>query len=155
MMMMSIGGITTTGAQYSKTWEKSALLRICDISQNTKKIPSTQTFQKTMRLASWLFFPLWMISQFIFFLLFFVVVWFHEFYYYHYCSITPSPFLGALFGSATAPRRNDAQRMNHYRSKSRRMDRYYRRIHQSHTFSLLGITHPGFYFWCYVHFALM
>ena len=45
-MMMSIGGITTTGAQYSKTWEKSALLRICDISQNTKKIPSTQTFQK-------------------------------------------------------------------------------------------------------------
>ena len=91
---MSIGGITTTGAQYSKTWEKSALLRICDISQNTKKIPSTQTFQKTMRLASWLFFPLWMISQFIFFLLFFVVVWFHEFYYYHYCSITPSPFLG-------------------------------------------------------------
>ena len=48
---MSIGGITTTGAQYSKTWEKSALLRICDISQNTKKIPSTQTFQKNAEVS--------------------------------------------------------------------------------------------------------
>ena len=74
--MMSIGGITTTGAQYSKTWEKSALLRICDISQNTKKIPSTQTFQKNAEVSLLAIFSIMndFTIYFLFFLLFFVVV---------------------------------------------------------------------------------
>ena len=152
MMMMSIGGITTTGAQYSKTWEKSALLR--NLWHLTKYL-AHKHFKKTLRLASWPFFPLWMISQFIFFFAFFCCCMISRILLLSLLQYYPLPIFRALFGSATAPRRNDAQRMNHYRSKSRRMDRYYRRIHQSHTFSLLGITHPGFYFWCYVHFALM
>lgn len=144
--MMSIGGITTTGAQYSKTWEKSALLRICDISQNTKKIPSTQTFQKNAEVSLLAIFSIMNDFTIYFFFAFFCCCMISRILLLSLLQYYPLPIFRALFGSATAPRRNDAQRMNHYRSKSRRMDRYYRRIHQSHTFSLLGITHPGFYF---------
>ena len=105
---MSIGGITTTGAQYSKTWEKSALLRICDISQNTKKIPSTQTFQKNAEVSLLAIFSIMndFTIYFLFFCFFLLLYDFTNFIIIIIAVLPPPHFQGTVrFGDRTAKER--------------------------------------------------